>query len=50
MVELSNVCRANSNFVADSIFSGNHIKRQLPSLKISRIQNIITMPKNCPDL
>ena len=41
MVEQSIICVANSNFVADSnFFSGNHIYRQLLSLKLSRIQNI----------
>ena len=46
MVELSIICGANSTFATGSIFfSGNHIYRQLLSLKISRIQNI-TLKKN----
>ena len=42
MVELSILCGANSNFVADSnfLFSGNHNNRQQLSLKMSKIQNI----------
>ena len=40
MLELSIICGANPKFVADSIFSGNHIYRQQLSLKITRIQSI----------